>query len=554
MQALAILCILLTWSFYALICVGLGAWLPRTKSANPDPADFLLAGLATLLALLQLWHFFAPINVIPYITLILLGIVLSSTVLGKSTFLSLLNTPRWAAITFALIALWLANHATGPNAEYDAGLYHLQAIKWTENFRIVPGLANLHMRFGFSSTLTLLAAFLDQGLWQGNASHIENGFLLAALAAMILRAATRTLNATTDLADRLLLFTAPLLTDWALDIQASSYSTDIGAAVLTVIAAYYFLRTFAPESRERNGLLTTLLAASAIAAKGSTLFLCAPMIAITLILLRKHSLRPAIAAALILLPWTVRETILTGYPLYPSAALSFPVDWRMPIQKVEWLRHTLLNWARWFSYDDTQGHTWIPTWLHERLLTANNLCKCLLPALIALPAILIALFRRRLAARSSGSSSPPHPRRKRLVPLHPRPALRFPTPHTPPGRPPRRAPHAPPRHHHRRHSRNPPPPHRPPLLDPLRTRRPLPPHANERNKSPHHPHRPHGQHPRSSARRHLRRPRLERPAPRRPLQRNRPRRSDHSAAPAPHSPASAKWLHKIAAALNTPAI
>ena len=145
MQALAILSILLTWSFYALVCVGLGAWLPRTKSANPDPADNFFAGLATLLALLQLWHFLAPINLLPHITLILLGILLSTTLLRKSTLRSLLKTPRWAAILFTLVAIWLANRATGPNAEYDTGLYHLQAIQWTQTFRIVPGLANLHM-------------------------------------------------------------------------------------------------------------------------------------------------------------------------------------------------------------------------------------------------------------------------------------------------------------------------------------------------------------------------------------------------------------------------
>ena len=72
---------------------------------SPDLADHFFAGLATLLALLQLWHFLAPINFIPHIALILLGILLSSTVLGKSTFLSLLNTPRWAAIAFALVVI-----------------------------------------------------------------------------------------------------------------------------------------------------------------------------------------------------------------------------------------------------------------------------------------------------------------------------------------------------------------------------------------------------------------------------------------------------------------
>ncbi|MGN6368456.1 MAG: LIC_10190 family membrane protein [Phycisphaerae bacterium] len=397
MQALAILSILLTWAFLALVCVGLGAWLPRATNSDPDPADHLLAGLATLLALLQFWHFLGPINFITYAALLFLGVIVASAIIGKSTFRSPVHTPRWAALTFALLALWLANRATGPNAEYDAGLYHLQAIKWTETFRIVPGLANLHMRFGFSSTLTLFAAFLDHGPWQGNANHLTNGFFLVILAAMIVCSATRVFTSTAEIADRLLLFTAPLLTDWALDVQASSDSTDIGAAVLAILAACYFVRTFAEESRPLNALMTTLLAASAIAAKGSTLFLCAPMIAITLLLLKKQSAPSIFAAALILLLWTLRETILTGYPLYPFPALSLPVDWRMPLQKVEWLRHTLLNWARWFSYDDTQNNLqWLPTWFHHRLLPATNFFKCLLPATLGIVTLIIALARRRL--------------------------------------------------------------------------------------------------------------------------------------------------------------
>ncbi|HUO10418.1 MAG TPA: hypothetical protein VM008_19080 [Phycisphaerae bacterium] len=399
MQALAILSILLTWAFCAPICAGLGAWLPRlvnSAPAPPDLADHFFAGFATLLAVLQLWHFLAPINFIPHITLFLAGL-LGCITIRRSIISSVASTPKYALLLFALLALWLANRATGPNAEYDAGLYHLQAIKWTETFRIVPGLANLHMRFGFSSTLTLFSAFLDQGFWQGNASHIANGFFLVALAAMIVRAGTRVLTSnTSSLADRTLLFTAPLLIDWALDVQASSDSTDIGAAVLSVLAGYYFLRAFAPDARRTNGFLCVLLAAAAISAKGSTLLLCAPLIAITLILLRRESLPATIAAAAFLLPWTARLTILTGYPLYPNPWPSLDIDWRMPMAKVEWLHNIILNWARWMSYDDTRGHwRWLPIWIHGRLLPPNMLWKCFIPATIGAAAVIVITIRRR---------------------------------------------------------------------------------------------------------------------------------------------------------------
>ena len=32
-------------------------------------------------------------------------------------------------------------------------------------------------------------------------------------------------------------------------------------------------------------------------------------------------------------PWLVRQTILSGYPLYPIEALALPVDWKVPYEK-----------------------------------------------------------------------------------------------------------------------------------------------------------------------------------------------------------------------------
>ena len=50
------------------------------------------------------------------------------------------------------------------------------------------------MRFGFSSTLTLFSALLNQGVWEGHANHLVNGFLLAAVAAMIVRSTAKVMT------------------------------------------------------------------------------------------------------------------------------------------------------------------------------------------------------------------------------------------------------------------------------------------------------------------------------------------------------------------------
>ena len=45
---------------------------------------------------------------------------------------------------------------------YDTGLYHAQAIRWIEEYGVVPGLANLHSRFGYNSASFALSAFFSE--------------------------------------------------------------------------------------------------------------------------------------------------------------------------------------------------------------------------------------------------------------------------------------------------------------------------------------------------------------------------------------------------------
>ncbi|EMO63800.1 hypothetical protein LEP1GSC133_1179, partial [Leptospira borgpetersenii serovar Pomona str. 200901868] len=51
---------------------------------------------------------------------------------------------------FLLSALIFFLYPPSPFA-YDSGLYHIQSIKWIQEYSVVPGLANLHGRFGFNS-------------------------------------------------------------------------------------------------------------------------------------------------------------------------------------------------------------------------------------------------------------------------------------------------------------------------------------------------------------------------------------------------------------------
>jgi len=57
---------------------------------------------------------------------------------------------------FILATIFILNGI--PPTIYDTGLYHAQAISWLESYGVVPGLANIHVRFGTTSSWFQTAA------------------------------------------------------------------------------------------------------------------------------------------------------------------------------------------------------------------------------------------------------------------------------------------------------------------------------------------------------------------------------------------------------------
>jgi hypothetical protein len=73
-----------------------------------------------------------------------------------------------------VIALVSAGTAITP-LNFDAGLYHMQVLRFAESSPAVLGLANIHDRFGFNSATVTLAA-----LFRGDILGLDGAFLLSA--------------------------------------------------------------------------------------------------------------------------------------------------------------------------------------------------------------------------------------------------------------------------------------------------------------------------------------------------------------------------------------
>ena len=70
------------------------------------------------------------------------------------------NKAVW--LLYAGLTLLFAYGSSRGYMHYDTGLYHAQAIRWIEEYGVVPGLANLHSRFGYNSASFALSAFFSE--------------------------------------------------------------------------------------------------------------------------------------------------------------------------------------------------------------------------------------------------------------------------------------------------------------------------------------------------------------------------------------------------------
>ena len=414
-MALGILAISLTWwlLFISFCGTGLaaGRLLSFRNSSQETIFDLFWIGWVSVLLALQIWHLFVRINLTPLALVIIAGF--SVICLERSRLRELLpplHVRRVALLAIGLLTVWLANRAMGPIAPYDAGLYHLASMRWMTSYPIVPGLANLHDRFGFNSSYFLFQAMLDVGFWSDRSYHLASSLLLLVLVLEIgfsaYKAATKRPVYIHDLVR--IVFLAPVVS--LCFFQASSTSPDVPNYVIGVLTCVRLCRLLFGEPRSNGGfenvLLIMLLSAAAVTIKLSFVVMgfLASAVAILIWLRRAKSgtsrtilaaklLPTGLAVVLLLITWVVRNIILTGYPLYPINFWPISVDWKVTAESVANVNSWIQSWARnpnALPRDVLHNWNWIGTWAHQ-ILTQQRF-EIVFPLVLFAAGTIVALF------------------------------------------------------------------------------------------------------------------------------------------------------------------
>lgn len=257
----------------------------------------------------------------------------------------------------------------------DTDGYHAPSIRWIEEYGVVFGLGNLYHRLAYNSAFFCLQALFSMKFAVNQSLHTMNGFI----AFIMLCYAVKSLSVfrkgekikSSDLLKLCLIFYFCIFENrW----QISSPGSDISALsmVLYISAKWCELCEEGCEDIQEFGVLC-LLAVWTV-----TLKLSAAMIVLLAIypgiqMIRSGSWKRIclfLAAGLIIvLPFLVRNVIISGYLVYPYASVDiFDVDWKMPLSTVESDSREIRAWGR--GMTDVENYdapfsVWFPFWFQN---------------------------------------------------------------------------------------------------------------------------------------------------------------------------------------------
>lgn len=375
-----------TWLVCFLVFAGVGALISRPFGVKLDMAEtWLLAfwvGWAACIGLMQVWSFVLPINDALRVLVVILALV--GLFWNRHDAFALLRTMTqiktplvWGMVTVTMgFTVWLANRSVlAPNDIYDTGLYHLNAVRWSMEYPVVPGLGLLHSRLAFSNAYFLYPALLDVSIWADRTYHIANGLLMWVLFLQGMVAfvgAFQKQNAYPIESQALhamplhfSLLTLPVILFLVLtERTVPSISNDPPVFALGIIVAGQVLRMIQGDRLAYRVFVVTLLAAVGITVKFSFGVLGVGYAVVGFGLwwraVTKGEAAPdvvprrlygviailTLTTALVIIPMMGRSVMMTGHALYPYALIAFPVEWRLSDEAADFDTDTIRAWSR----------------------------------------------------------------------------------------------------------------------------------------------------------------------------------------------------------------
>ncbi len=305
-----------------------------------------------------------------------------------------------------VLGIRLLHLSTVAPANFDSGLYHFQTLKWLNEYPTVPGLGNLHGRLAFNSSWFPLLSLFRYGSPVGTVYGL-GGFLYVLLLGAMVRAMIGTRRGSREAWALPLLF---FLLLWSFQIWLSSPTPDYVLPVLLIFAFLRYARKWELGNGHRFdadtvlvGLVVLLAVTIKLSALPALLLPLHSLWASRRAMTRSHWLLVAGLVFCMLTPWLVRGILLSGYLIYPVAALDWiTVDWKIPLDSVQKEQYMITNVGRWTTHPTClPPHQTLAQWVPHWWLTQSNFMQGVM--LLAAGSVVPAIIRwRKFSSQETG--------------------------------------------------------------------------------------------------------------------------------------------------------
>lgn len=331
--------------------------------------EYFWMGLAVVFAILQIWSIFLPVNIYALIFVAVLACISTALLLQKGIKLPKINLKF--LICTGLILFVISYFASLSGGWPDTYGYHLSAVKWINTYKTVPGLANLYRPLGYSVSFFPFASMIDNLFLKDRSSHIALSLMASVLSIEFLWISLRSKS---NYIKIFILLSLPIFVEnIAHSVQVSSLSYDF-ALLITVLAICIELI----KGDKKSIFIATVLSIMLVTIKLSGAVFALVVVIFTaykLVLRKPEFLRRALSFCLIgfclLVPYIVRNIILSGWPLYPLPIFGLNVPWAVPYDRVVGVFEVIRAWAilpgiHWPNAVGMSFMQWFPNWFLSR--------------------------------------------------------------------------------------------------------------------------------------------------------------------------------------------
>ena len=327
--------ILLSWIYIVFSTINIGFYTnKKLKLKNSNFVIFSILGLFTTTVFASIWAVFGRINIEFHLIFLILNIGIylrfknEIQILYKSFFLELkaLTLSLKVALLFIFILI-LAQCASIPYI-IDNESYYIQTIKWINEYGLVKGVANLHLFLGQTSGWHITQSVFNFSFLYNKFNDLSGFCLLLGNIYAFLHLNSYFKNNETN---HLIIGFLPLVNIFLFTF-ISTPSPDLPVYILSLIIFFKFVNHYEKLDSETFNLITILILFT-IFIKTTSIILVLIILVLFIkdykILIQKIT-QPLIISLLVLSLFLIKNTITSGYPLFPSVVNPFSFDFQIP--------------------------------------------------------------------------------------------------------------------------------------------------------------------------------------------------------------------------------